>query len=194
MNIKHKNSKKKPLIILGCILAILIVGVAGYFFLIHQNKSINPTTTKTQNGQKAISDPNVPGRTTKPGDNSGNSQPINKEGGSGASDLSSDIQPVSPTGQFASNHRPNLSGQPTPNAMSSVCTTTPGAHCKLQFQMGGITKELPAQPTDASGSVQWNWTLQDIGLTQGTWTITAVATNGSKSATAVDPIKLEVRP
>lgn len=101
---------------------------------------------------------------------------------------------VIPTGNFVSNHHPNLSGSPAPNLIASSCTTTPGATCQIFFTKDGATKSLPAEITDAGGSAFWNWKLQDYGLGQGTWSIRAVATLGSQTQSASDSQDLVVAP
>jgi len=97
-----------------------------------------------------------------------------------------------PSGDFVSNHHPNLSGSPAPNTISSVCNTTPGASCKITFTQGDLVKSLSSQTTDANGSTYWSWKLQDVGLTQGTWKIEAVASLNGQTSTASDAMDLVV--
>lgn len=101
---------------------------------------------------------------------------------------------LTPTGDFVSNHHPNLSGSPAPNKMSSVCTTTPGASCTINFvnTHDQTKKSLPAKTADAGGSMYWDWKLQDIGLNSGTWHIEAVANLNSQAKTASDALDLVV--
>lgn len=106
--------------------------------------------------------------------------------------IDTSITPSEPTGTFISNHHPNISGSPAPNIESSTCTTTPGANCQIQFTNGSITKSLAIKKTDAEGNASWDWSLSDIGLTVGEWKITAIATNGSKTTTAIDSMSLNV--
>lgn len=101
---------------------------------------------------------------------------------------------VAPSGDFVSDHHPNLSGSPAPNSMTSVCNTTPGATCQITFTMGNTVKSLPTQTTDSGGTTYWNWTLQQIGLTQGTWTIKATSSLNSNSLSASDVMNLVVSP
>lgn len=99
-----------------------------------------------------------------------------------------------PEGPFLSNNKPNLSGTPRPNSIQSVCNTTPGAYCELIFtkDQGGDVKSLPKQLTDRAGAAYWTWKLQDIGITEGVWTVTAKATLDNQEKTITDSIKLEV--
>jgi hypothetical protein len=99
---------------------------------------------------------------------------------------------LTPTGDFVSNHHPNLDGSPAPNTISSVCTTTPGATCTIAFIKDGVTKSLPAQTTDRGGSAYWNWKLQDIGITSGSWKVEARASLDGKNVTASDAMQLVV--
>ena len=101
---------------------------------------------------------------------------------------------VTPSGDFVSNHEPNLDGTPAPNTLESVCVTTPGASCSVSFEQNGIIKTLPAQTTDAEGAAYWNWKLRDYGLTTGEWNITATATLGDQTKIGKDSLKLTVKP
>lgn len=102
---------------------------------------------------------------------------------------------VPPTGTFVSNHTPNLSGAPAPNSMHSDCTTTPGATCQISFtRTDGKVKTLPTQTTDSAGAAYWSWTLQEVGLDAGSWTVEAKATLNNKAETAKDSTILEVKP
>ncbi|HJP96899.1 MAG TPA: hypothetical protein VJ843_06050 [Candidatus Saccharimonadales bacterium] len=99
---------------------------------------------------------------------------------------------LAPTGDFVSNHHPNLSGSPAPSQIASVCTTTPGATCVISFSKDGVTKSLASETADSGGSAYWDWKLQDIGLTTGSWQITATATLNGQTKSATDALKLEV--
>ena len=101
---------------------------------------------------------------------------------------------IAPSGDFISNHRPNLSGSPAPNIISSVCNTTPGASCVITFSKDSVTKSLPPQKTDVEGSTYWNWKLQEIGITEGTWRVQATATLYGDSKNAYDALELVVTP
>lgn len=172
------------------IVAVLLL-VAGY--LIAKNHTKPPTTFETSTGT-ATANPDVPGKqdaTPATGTSGSKDEGDNSPGQAPAAG----VQPAAPTGEFVSYHTPNLSGSPGPNTETSVCTTTPGAQCKITFTSGSVVKSLPAQATDANGNTLWNnWKLQSIGLTKGTWTVKAVAINGSKSATATDVTPLTISP
>lgn len=188
-NKKNKKPSKKLLII---ILIVLILAAVG-FWLWHKNSSTptNPTIP-TNTNNPAVANPNVPGGSDE---NPATEADGSKDKGSNTPGTAPDtsVQPATPSGQFVSNHEPNLSGHPAPNTETSSCNTTPGVLCKITFTSGSVVKSLPAQRTNANGNTLWtNWTLQNVGLTKGTWQITAVAINGTKSASSKDASPLVV--
>lgn len=101
---------------------------------------------------------------------------------------------ITPSGSFVSNHHPNLSGSPAPNLESSVCTTTPGATCTISFIKDSVTKSLEARTADSNGAAYWDWKLQDIGLTAGTWKIQAISSLNGQTKSASDALDLTVSP
>jgi len=118
----------------------------------------------------------------------------NVPGGSTGSSAGENVGPATPSGAFVSNHKPSLSVSGR-NQMASACSTTEGAVCVISFTKEGVTKSLEAKQTDKkTGSVTWEWTLQEVGLTAGLWKVKAIATLGGQSKTAEDPLMLEVTP
>ncbi len=186
----QKKSKTKLWYVIGgvVILAAVIAGVALYYH--HKNNS--PAAIVTNNTGA--------GQNTKGAGSSGTSGSTSKGSGSsasgstGSSSTTSTATLTAPYGNFVSDHHPNLSGSPAPNTMASVCITTPGASCTISFTNGNTTKSLPSGTANSDGSVSWNWKLQDIGLTQGTWKITATAKLGSQTKNTSDQLNLEVGP
>ncbi len=102
--------------------------------------------------------------------------------------------PATPYGSFVSNHHPNLSGSPAPSTEQSVCTTTPGASCYIQFTQNGVVKKLASQVADSNGLTAWTWDVNQAGFTEGTWEITVVATINDQSKSAKDSMALVVGP
>lgn len=98
---------------------------------------------------------------------------------------------VQPTGDFVSSHHASLSSS-SGGQESSTCNTTPGASCVIKFSQGSVTKSLPAKTADSGGAAYWTWTPSDVGLTTGSWKVTAVAILGSQQSTATDALTLEV--
>lgn len=107
---------------------------------------------------------------------------------------SQDVKIVQPSGVYASNHKPNLDGDPAPNSLNSTCRTNPGINCEIQFIKDGVIKVLGPNKTGADGFVSWDWKLQDIGLTVGSWQIVAVASSGNNSESSTDTVMLKVGP
>ncbi|MEI7539405.1 MAG: hypothetical protein WCJ36_01375 [Candidatus Saccharibacteria bacterium] len=174
---KPKKNNKKAIIII--LLMITLLTIATILLIICTPKP--KTTTNTTQPNNSSSNINS-GATSSPKDNSQTTPAI----------INSDTTPIEPTGTFISNHHPNLSGNPAPNTESSTCTTTPGADCEIRFTNGNTTKSLSIKKTDSDGNASWDWNLNDVGLTAGEWSITAIAINGSKTATATDSMSLSV--
>lgn len=188
---KRKIISKKTLIIS---IAVLVVAVATYTAVAARN-SYWPYTAKSTD---------IPTSENKANGDDTEKPTVDKDGSTAPEKGTPDtpvaqtpdesVVPNAPTGTFVSNHEPNLSGSPAPNTENSTCKTTPGAQCVIIFQNGSTIRTLPTQTTDASGNTLWNWAIQDIGLTAGEWSVTARATNGSKTASTTDPMKLIVKP
>ncbi|MDB5164317.1 MAG: hypothetical protein JWS12_935 [Candidatus Saccharibacteria bacterium] len=178
--IKKINFTKyiKFLFALGVVVAV-IIGSTYAYHVTHKKK---PIATVNQYTKGEVNQPSNPSNSSN---QSGNPPSDSKTGGSSTT-------LVTPTGNFVSNHHPNLSGSPAPNSITSVCNTSPGASCKIWFTNGNVTKSLSAQVTDAGGATYWNWKLQDIGLAAGSWKISATSTMGSASQTSTDPLQLVV--
>lgn len=194
---KQKHSTKLPprwLVIGLLVVALLVLGSVFWWNHYHHAKLISQTIHTNHGIAKANS--NVPGSTSQSyNTNSGTTASKDQGGNYPGAAPSSNVKPAAPTGDFVSDHHPNLSGSPAPNTETSSCTTTVGVQCQIRFTMNGVTKELPARTTDGDGSILWsNWTLQSIGLTQGSWQVTAVAINGNNEVTAQDPLQLVVAP
>jgi len=184
-----KSFNKKWVLGLVCLVVIALVGTYLY---VHKKPtpdgavstaSQNTKGEASSNGSSAdkTSDTKT-GASTEPGDEKSNSDTA----------TSSTEPPLTPAGNFISNHHPNLSGSPAPNTISSVCTTSPGASCVISFTKDGATKSLEAQTTDRGGATYWNWKLQDIGLTSGSWKVTATASLNDKKVSSEDAMNLEI--
>jgi hypothetical protein len=106
----------------------------------------------------------------------------------GSTNSSSTLMTPASTG-LVSNHRTNVAGQE-----QSVCITSPGASCYIEFTKNGVTKALAAQTTDRAGAAYWTWDIGKSGLSTGVWQITVVASLNGQTKTAQDSILLEVQP
>lgn len=98
---------------------------------------------------------------------------------------------LSPYGSFVSNHHIPLGSSPV--IEQSTCNTNPGAACYIKFSKDGVVRNLATQTTDASGVTSWTWDVQQAGLTQGSWQITAIASLGSQTKTTNDSLNLEIQ-
>jgi hypothetical protein len=178
------NSSPKRIFLALLILLLIVVGLFKIMSIgpFHKSspKVVSGASFNTK-GEKKTSDSSV----NSVHSNSSGTVPSDKTIGTTAT-------LYSPTGGFVSNHRPNLGGYPAPNTISSTCSTTPGATCKIVFTKDRVSKELSAQTTDGNGSVYWNWKLQSVGLTEGIWKIKAVATLGDQTKESQDSIDLVV--
>lgn len=180
------KNKKTLAIIFG--LLILVIATGGYLYL-SQKKSPEPSTNAAIAGRKdktSHSTNNIVSVQAKGGqhvsENAGKQAtgPMNTPGAS--------LTP--PTGEFVSNHSPSLSSN-TANE-SSVCNVTPGATCFIQFINNGTIESLPPETAGSSGSVDWNWKLQNLHIIAGTWTITAVASKNGQTMSSNDSLNMTV--
>lgn len=192
MKYKTNTTHNKQIVygIVGTVLVLAIAASALAYWRIHRA----PAPTVATNQGPATATTHVPSGTNNPTSptNGGDSS---KSGGTPSTTLSPGVQPAAPNGQFVSNHAARLSGGAIYSTESSTCLTTPGAYCQIQFQMGDTIRTLPKKLTDANGNVVWeSWTLGDVGLSAGAWDITAIASNGSHTASTKDAIQLTVSP
>lgn len=187
-----KISISKKVIILASSLTLLLVflitllEITNVTHFFHTKTKTAPTANEYTKGEPK----NKSGSTSNNKTTTNNNQTVDtsKKGSESTYNL------IAPIGDFVSNHHPNLVGSPSPNLISSVCTTTPGASCQINFTKGGITKSLYAQTTDEGGSAYWDWKLQDIGITTGSWSIEATASLNGQIKSTKDTSNLEVSP
>jgi hypothetical protein len=188
MTVKIKSKQKSvwPRIIVGIVVALALVGGGLYIWHRHVHKTATLTSTSRNEYSKPEANSNVPGGSVSTSQGGA----ISSNKGSSATSTPTtppSAQPIDPTGDFVSSHSITLTGTEL-----SACTTTAGVQCQITFTLGGTTKSLASQTTNGNGSTSWNWTPQSIGLTPGSWKVTAVATNGSKTASTVDVNNLVV--
>ena len=185
----NNSSRKSKLIILSLLLvaflgSILLI-INGYDSVVKPKSVPHPVTsnsyTKGLNNSTSL---------TQNKNNANNTTLNNK-----SSPETSTSFLIQPTGDFVSDHHPNLSGHPAPNILTSVCNTSPGATCQIFFSMNGVVRSLPSKDADSSGTVYWqNWTLQSIGLSSGSWKISVLASLGNQTKTSYDTMDLLVSP
>jgi len=195
----HLASKKSLLILLsvlvattGVVAALELTNTTHFFHKKNSAVVDVPGGTPTKGGATGSIQKGEPQANTQPAPSTTNStQPGDAKSNNGGS---ASITLIVPSGDFVSNHHPNLGGTPAPNTISSVCTTTAGATCTISFTNNGVVKSLAAQTTDRGGSAYWNWNLQQLGLTPGSWQIQASATLNGATKTTNDVLNLEVAP
>lgn len=175
------------IIFAAALLALIIIGV----FVWHQNTR-QTAKTPLKNVTKSTGNSSTKGEPAQISEPVANANSGNSGSSNDKSTQTASGQLVTPSGNFVSNHRPNLSGSPAPNQVSSACNTTPGAACQITFTKGDLVKSLATQTTDASGATYWSWNLQDVGLTAGSWQVQAIATLNGKNLTVKDAMNLEV--
>lgn len=184
MNIKTKNNNNLS----HWIIAILIIALIAIICMVAYNKYTNTTNRETDNNLTTV----VNNENKNNNSSHGIISPKDSSSYENSVNIDSSVTPSAPIGSFVSNHKPNLSGHPAPNTEASTCTTTPGALCTIAFSMNGVEKQLPKKAVDNFGNTSWNWNLQEMGLTEGTWTVTAIATNGDKISKSIDAINLTI--
>lgn len=188
-NLRFAGSKKSIALLLVLLVVAVVLALeltnTTYFF----HKKVVPATIPVAK-PKSTSKEDKKSSSTKPNggqDSATESAKVASPAGGGGSNLTL----VQPYGNLVSNHFPGKDGTSTKE--QSVCNTTPGAACYIQFTKvgtGEITK-LPAQTVGSDGSTIWNWDANI--LTSGQWEIRAVASLNGQSKSATDSLKLSVQ-
>jgi|SRR5665213_1237206 len=175
-------------------LVVVIVVAALAFILLKDHHRL--ASTKIPSTHSSTTNKSAGASSAKSSDKatplSGNSDVSSKNAQSGSS--SSQTQSVTllaPSGTFISNHHPGQNG--TPTAEASICNTTPGATCYIQFTMGSTTKKLDSETANSNGTATWYWDVSDAGFTKGSWQVSAVASLSGQTQTSQDPNQLEVQ-
>jgi len=180
---------RRWLLIIAALLILVAAGLA-FFFNRSSDSSSDTSTTSTHTKPRPTSDKT----NANPAPTTPTPPPSKVPGGSPTPTTppANNIPAAKPYGSFVSNHKPGQNGSPL--VETSVCNTSPQVPCTITFTKDGVTKSLPAQTTDNSGATIWDsWTLQSVGLTAGSWTISAVAGSGTQATTTQDPIALEIQ-
>jgi hypothetical protein len=167
-------------------LTLLLLGLGISFILTRPNKgsgeipSSSPKTTTALSSSKSQASSEIP-----------SSNPSSDTSSNKSSATTNTVAELKePSGTFISNHHP---GDDSPTAISSVCNTSPGATCYLQFTKGDVIKTLASQVADGNGSTFWNWDVQEAGFTSGSWKVTAIASLNGQTKSTPDPLNLEVK-
>lgn len=179
------RNRQRYLWVVGIVVVALLVGLA-VVKLTHNHHPSKQSTTGDVTAQptrraSSSSDKNTESgssqKSTSSSDSSNAKSPVLPGSGS-----SSSKNLTAPYGQFVSNHHPASVN----TAESSVCSTSSRATCIISFTMGGHTISLPAKTTNGSGSAAWSWTPKQLGLSSGSWSVTATAKLSSQQKSAKD--------
>jgi hypothetical protein len=166
--------------------------------LLHERKAVTGTIPAEDHSTDASKDTKPSDKDTSPtnpDDTPSGTPESPKDGDTPTAPPASGAAPAVPYGNFVSNHHPNLDGAPAPSTVESVCNTTPGALCRIDFtNADGIVKTLENRKADVNGAVYWSWDVAKAGLTVGPWKITVTATLNGQSKTANGTQNLEVSP
>jgi cytoskeletal protein RodZ len=184
----NKSLRKPPLILIGVLLVaavvLLILELTNVTHFFHKAKTIAVTASPDTKGISSL-----PSQKSQSSDGtSSTSQDTTQPGDDKHQVGTTSEQLIAPSGTFA-----NIYSAAADDQMTSSCGTNSGATCQIIFTNGDLTKELPAQVTDRGGGTSWAWKPKDIGLTPGTWHITAKAVLGNQvKTTSNDPLTLKV--
>jgi hypothetical protein len=190
-SLRPRFRKKHWLVVFALFLGILVLGVlelTNTTYFLHNKKVpqvIPATTSETASSQEQKKDPSK----VSSGNNSKNTSdktPSSTGGTSGG-----DLNLIQPYGSLVSNHFPGQNGSDTKE--QSVCNTTSGAICYIQFthtSSGKITK-LPEQTVNSNGTASWSWDAKT--LTPGKWQIEAFASLNGQAKSVTDSIGLDIQ-
>lgn len=176
---RHTKSSRRT----ALLLMVLLILFAGSILALtrHKYSPVIPSTNPLSESQKTGSDGTSGSSQSQQSQSSNNTAPNTAQSGPA---------PLAPFGNFVSNHHP---GGNSPTSEASTCNTSAGATCYIQFTKGSVVKKLDSQTTDARGGAIWYWDIKNAGLTQGSWSITAVATLNGQTKTTVDAQPLVVQ-
>ena len=183
---------KKLIIILG---SAVIVAIAAFLVIKSNKTSYIKSVGQSNNGSSSTSlqsklNPTKPKTNSASTTTNSTSSSTNT---SSSTSSNSNLTLIAPTGSFVSNHNPVLSN-PRMDTEQSTCNTTPGASCNIVFTNTSTNAviSLGSKIADFGGAVYWTWTLQGVGLTQGSWKIMAVANLNQQSKSTSDQLLLNI--
>lgn len=184
--VKIFNNKRFRWVLVALVIVLLAGGLAVALHVrsVHKAQQISGTVPTSKKSASSKSKANSKSSSSGSADSSNPKLP--------GSPVSTSAVLAAPFGTFVSNHRPGQNGSPT--AEQSVCNTTPGATCDIQFtNASGITKSLGAEVADSNGTAYWSWDINGGTLAPGSWQITAVVKLNGQTKTTPDPTSLEVQ-
>jgi cytoskeletal protein RodZ len=190
---KFRITKKLTLLSGTAVVIVIAIGL-GFWHYHTRNRQVTlpvapatntvPSSNASNNSATNTSNTtSTPDKTTPPAGGYTSSSSSGPNNGSGQ-------PPQTPTGPFVSNHGSNVSA----SSENSVCNTTPGATCYIEFTNGNSTLQLETGTANSNGAVFWqNWNVASYDFSPGQWTITAVANLNGQTATAKDGTPLTIK-
>lgn len=205
-NLKKAHKNKKLLISLAFL--VVIGGAVGGYALVSKNaskpsiKSVPKAANSSNPNSQSNKNNNAP---AYPNPYVTNPTPTTKvpAGGTESNTSASGSALVAPFGQFVSNYGPvSYSANDGSNQEESICQTTIGATCSIEFLQGQTTEALKpvvvkSENGSQNGVASWSWTPNQVGtgggLTPGEWEVEAVATLNGTTKTTISNIKLNIQ-
>ena len=187
---KLRNSKPFRRILTVLVVVLIAAGLAGIWHVrnVHKAQHVSGTIPTSKKSKGSTSSSTKSQKTTS----SATSPTVAANTDKSANPSTSLTVLETPFGSFVSNHMPGQNGSPTTE--QSVCNTTPGASCDIQFTNGNaVNKSLGATTADSNGTAYWSWNINGGTLAPGSWHITAVVKLNGQTKTATDPTPLEVQ-
>jgi len=170
------------------VIAVLVLGLTNTINIFHKQKVVSVIKTSHNTTPSLKAAPANPSSTAV---NTGSATTKSTADSAGSSTSSNSSSLIAPYGDFVSNHHPSST---TSYNEVSVCNTTPGASCYIEFTNGQTVKQLPAQTVDGDGATSWSWNVfSDAHLTSGSWLITAVASINNSIKSTNDQLELIVQ-
>lgn len=184
--------------VLMLVVGLLILSTAVWAISAHKHKLKSGTIPTISQGGQTVPSADNPNSEKQISTNAKTTGPTSSTTPTPAKNTgspSSTDNTLTPSGTFVSNHKPGLGSTSAPSQEQSVCNTSPGATCVIQFvNKDGITKMLLAQTAGSSGSVIWNWDVKQAGFSQGSWQITAIASLNGQTETSMDVLPMQIQP
>lgn len=189
---KHQASRSNHrALITVLVLIVLLVGAVVLIKYTHKSPVATSSLTTSDTSSPTTS-PTTTASTSSSGGTSGT-------GSSTSASSTTAPLPVSPNGSFVSSYQVGVDQEE-----QSTCNTTVGATCTIVFTSGDVTKSLTPTVVTTSDSAKddnsgasfasWTWQPSTIGLTPGSWTVTATATLNGQSLSTKSNQLLEVSP
>jgi len=186
-------------LILGTALVVAALELTNRTYIFHARKAVSgvipsrPTPQPTNTSKSTDKSSSAENTVDSSGPTGSPESP--KEGDAADPTTPTGAPPLTPYGNFISNHSPNLDGNPAPSSVQSVCNTTAGALCSIALtNSDGVVKTLASQKTDVNGATYWNWDVKQAGLTVGNWKVKVTASLNGQTTSASDAQDLVVGP